>query len=87
MTFLDKLVALLSKGKLPPQYNIVPFLSVHDPEADVKSKAQAYVSFALRAMPKGKSCNTYRKGRRPSLLYPQVHVWLGLSRHSSGCFT
>ncbi|EIW55568.1 uncharacterized protein TRAVEDRAFT_73422 [Trametes versicolor FP-101664 SS1] len=53
MTFLDKLVALLSRGKLPPQYNIVPFLSVHDPEADVKSKAQAYVSFALRAMPKG----------------------------------
>ncbi|KAI0371302.1 hypothetical protein BV20DRAFT_1120710 [Pilatotrama ljubarskyi] len=52
MTFLDKLVALLSKGKLPVQYNIIPFLSVHDPEADVKSKAQAYVVFALRAMPK-----------------------------------
>lgn len=66
MTFLDKLVALLSKGKLPPQYNIVPFLSVHDPEADVKSKAQAYVSFALRAMPKGKPCNAYRK--RPTLI-------------------
>ncbi|KAI0777199.1 hypothetical protein BD413DRAFT_514292 [Trametes elegans] len=52
MTFLNKLVALLSKGKLPPQYNIIPFLSVHDPEADVKSKAQAYVTYGLRAVPK-----------------------------------
>ncbi|KAI0824810.1 armadillo-type protein [Trametes gibbosa] len=52
MAFLNKLVALLSKNKLPVQYNIVPFLSVHDPEADVKGKAQAYVTFALRAMPK-----------------------------------
>ena len=54
MTFLDKLVTLLSKGKLSAQYNMVPFLSVHDPEADVKSKAQAYVVYALRAMPKRK---------------------------------
>ncbi|KAH9849574.1 armadillo-type protein [Lenzites betulinus] len=52
MSFLNKLVALLSKNKLPVQYNIVPFLSVHDPEADVKGKAQAYVSFAVRALPK-----------------------------------
>ncbi|OSD08806.1 hypothetical protein PYCCODRAFT_1380708 [Trametes coccinea BRFM310] len=52
MTFLDKLVSLLSRNKLPVQYNIIPFLSVHDPEEDVKSKAKAYVIFALRAMPK-----------------------------------
>ncbi|KAI0336697.1 hypothetical protein GY45DRAFT_1315302 [Cubamyces sp. BRFM 1775] len=52
MSFLDKLVSLLSRGKLPVQYNIIPFLSVHDPEEDVKSKAQAYVTYALRAMPK-----------------------------------
>ena len=55
MTFLDKLVTLLSKGKLSAQYNMVPFLAVHDPEADVKGKAQAYVLFALRAMPKRKT--------------------------------
>lgn len=54
MTFLDKLVVALSKGKIPIQYNMVPFLAVHDPEADVKGKAQAYVLFALRAMPKRK---------------------------------
>ena len=40
MTFLDKLVALLSKAKLHAQYNVIPFLSVHDPEADVKSKVR-----------------------------------------------
>ena len=45
----------LSKGKIPIQYNMVPFLAVHDPEADVKGKAQAYVLFALRAMPKRKT--------------------------------
>lgn len=54
MTFLDKLVVALSKGKIPIQYNMVPFLAIHDPEADVKGKAQAYVLFALRAMPKRK---------------------------------
>ncbi|CDO77959.1 hypothetical protein BN946_scf184971.g9 [Trametes cinnabarina] len=52
MTFLDKLVSLLSRNKLPVQFNIIPFLSVHDPEEDVKGKAKAYVTFALRAMPK-----------------------------------
>ncbi|KAI8986667.1 armadillo-type protein [Trametes punicea] len=50
--FLNKLVSLLSKSKLPVQYNVIPFLSVHDPEEDVKSKAKAYVTFALRAVPK-----------------------------------
>ena len=53
MTFLDKMLSLLSRSKIPIQYNMVPFLCVHDPEADVKSKSQAYVVFALRAMPKG----------------------------------
>ncbi|OBZ77502.1 Sister chromatid cohesion protein pds5 [Grifola frondosa] len=48
MTFMEKLVLLLSTRKLPVQFNVIPFLSVHDPEAD----AQAYVSFAVRAMPK-----------------------------------
>ena len=77
MRFLDKLLTSLSKGKLPIQYNMIPFLCVHDPESDVKSKvrqgnssipitwpltfktqAQAYVAYALRAMPKGTSVAT-----------------------------
>ncbi|OCH91293.1 hypothetical protein OBBRIDRAFT_792457 [Obba rivulosa] len=50
--FVTKLVALLSVRKLPPQFNMIPFLSVHDPEADVKNKTKAYVVYAQRAMSK-----------------------------------
>jgi sister-chromatid-cohesion protein PDS5 len=37
ITFLTKLVSLLQPRKLPPRYNVIPFLTVHDPESDVKS--------------------------------------------------
>ena len=37
MLFLTKLISLLQPRKLPPRYNIIPFLTVHDPEDDVKS--------------------------------------------------
>lgn len=33
-----KLFPLLTARKLPPRYNLIPFLTVHDPEADVKSR-------------------------------------------------
>ncbi|KAI0938430.1 hypothetical protein AcW1_001836 [Taiwanofungus camphoratus] len=52
ITFMDKLVTLLTARKLSPRFNVVPFLSVHDPEADVKNKAKAYVVYALRSMPR-----------------------------------
>ncbi|KAI0747029.1 armadillo-type protein [Daedaleopsis nitida] len=52
MTFLDKLVQLLSRNRIPMQYNIVPFLTIHDPEPDVRSKAQAYIVYALRNLPR-----------------------------------
>ncbi|KZT68344.1 hypothetical protein DAEQUDRAFT_812146 [Daedalea quercina L-15889] len=52
ITFMDKLLSLLTARKLGPSYNVIPFLSVHDPEADVKNRAVAYVSAALRSMPK-----------------------------------
>lgn len=38
MSFLDKTIAQLSRGKLNPSYNVIPFLAVHDPESDVISK-------------------------------------------------
>jgi sister-chromatid-cohesion protein PDS5 len=38
MEFLMKLFPLLTARKLPPRYNLIPFLTVHDPEADVKSR-------------------------------------------------
>ncbi|EMD34698.1 hypothetical protein CERSUDRAFT_116889 [Gelatoporia subvermispora B] len=50
--FITKLVAFLSVRKLPLRFNVIPFLAVHDPEADVKNKAKAYVVYAQRAMPK-----------------------------------
>lgn len=33
-----KLFPLLTARKLSPRYNLIPFLTVHDPEADVKSR-------------------------------------------------
>jgi hypothetical protein len=33
-----KLFPLLTARKLPPRYNLIPFLTVHDPEADIKSR-------------------------------------------------
>ncbi|KAF9457542.1 armadillo-type protein [Collybia nuda] len=50
VTFLTKLISLLQPRKLPPRYNVIPFLTVHDPESDVKSMAASYISGALRKM-------------------------------------
>ncbi|TFY67169.1 hypothetical protein EVJ58_g1799 [Rhodofomes roseus] len=52
ITFMDKLVGLLTARKLGPNYNVIPFLAVHDPEADVINRAKAYVMTALRSIPK-----------------------------------
>ncbi|KAF8970162.1 armadillo-type protein [Flammula alnicola] len=48
--FLTKLITLLQPRKLPPRYNIIPFLSVMDPETDVKSIAASYVTNAKHRM-------------------------------------
>ncbi|KAF7349279.1 Sister chromatid cohesion protein pds5 [Mycena sanguinolenta] len=48
MTFLKKLVTLLHPQKVPIQYNVIPFLTVHDPEADVKQLATSYVLSIMR---------------------------------------
>ena len=54
MTFVNKLVGLLTSRRLSNAYNVIPFLSIHDPEADVISLTKAYVIHAIRAMPKRK---------------------------------
>ncbi|KAH7910374.1 armadillo-type protein [Hygrophoropsis aurantiaca] len=59
MTFLTKLVSLLTPRKLPPRFNVIPFLTVHDPEADVKSRAIAYVTFASRSLPAALKVETF----------------------------
>lgn len=52
MTFVNKLVGLLMSRRLPSAFNVIPFLSIHDPEADVISLNKAYVAHTIRSMPK-----------------------------------
>ncbi|KAJ7487778.1 armadillo-type protein [Mycena latifolia] len=54
MTFLKKLVALSQPPKVPAHYNVIPFLTVHDPEADVKALAVSYVNGVVRKSPAAK---------------------------------
>ncbi|TDL19619.1 ARM repeat-containing protein [Rickenella mellea] len=49
--FLTKLVGLLHTRKLHPRFNLIPFLTVHDPEAEVKEKARNNIAFAFRRAP------------------------------------
>jgi sister chromatid cohesion protein PDS5 len=38
ISFLSKLISRLQSRKLPPRYNVILFLTIHDPEEDVKTK-------------------------------------------------
>ncbi|KAF8634850.1 hypothetical protein AX17_004098 [Amanita inopinata Kibby_2008] len=51
ITFLSKLIPLLQPRKIPPRYNVIPFLTIHDPEPDVKLMASSYVHTVLRKLP------------------------------------
>ncbi|KAF8156995.1 armadillo-type protein [Crassisporium funariophilum] len=42
--FLTKLITLLVPRKLSPRYNVIPFLTVLDPEADSKNTASSYIN-------------------------------------------
>ncbi|KIK94536.1 hypothetical protein PAXRUDRAFT_827895 [Paxillus rubicundulus Ve08.2h10] len=48
--FLTKLVSLLTARKLPTRFNTIPFLTIHDPEAGVRTRATAYISFVLKSL-------------------------------------
>ncbi|KAG5654557.1 hypothetical protein H0H81_000082 [Sphagnurus paluster] len=50
ISFLTKLVSLLQPRKLQPSYNVIPFLTIHDPEDDVKAMATSYITGALKKM-------------------------------------
>ncbi|KAG6901443.1 hypothetical protein C0995_011956 [Termitomyces sp. Mi166 len=50
ISFLSKLVSLLQPRKLPSRFHIIPFLTVHDPESDVKAMASSYITGALKNM-------------------------------------
>ncbi|KAE9387817.1 cohesin-associated protein Pds5 [Gymnopus androsaceus JB14] len=49
--FLQKLLPLLYTRKLRAKYNVIPFLTAHDPEEDVKQKAASAISNSLRRLP------------------------------------
>ncbi|GJE86522.1 hypothetical protein PsYK624_026020 [Phanerochaete sordida] len=49
--FLNKLIPLLSTRRLSATYNVLTFLSVHDPEPEVIQLCQAYILTALKQMP------------------------------------
>ncbi|KAF8624977.1 hypothetical protein AX15_005612 [Amanita polypyramis BW_CC] len=51
ISFLSKLIPLLQSRKVPARYNVVLFLTIHDPEEDVKIKASSYVQAAIRKLP------------------------------------
>lgn len=55
MAFVNKLITRLRALKLPAAYNVIPFLSIHDPEADVITLNKAYVLHSFKTMPKRKS--------------------------------
>jgi len=51
ISFLSKLISLLQSRKLPARYNVILFLTIHDPEEDVKTKASSYVQAAIKKLP------------------------------------
>ncbi|KAF8491907.1 armadillo-type protein [Russula emetica] len=57
--FLRKFISLATHQQLPPHFNVIPFLTVHDPEVDIKHMAKAFVSLAYRAAPPSVKMNHF----------------------------
>ncbi|KAH9985602.1 armadillo-type protein [Russula vinacea] len=57
--FLRKFISLATHQRLPPHFNVIPFLTVHDPEVDIKNVANAFVSLAYRAAPPSVKMNNF----------------------------
>ncbi|KAI5121999.1 hypothetical protein M0805_001831 [Coniferiporia weirii] len=49
--FLAKVLTLISSRKIPPRFNIILFLTVHDPEDEIKEKARVFVSYHFGRSP------------------------------------
>ena len=69
MTFVNKLLSLLSSRRLPNSYNVIPFLSCHDPETDIITLNKAYIAYNMRSMPKRMSPAPLISGRVRKLIY------------------
>ncbi|KAL0069681.1 Sister chromatid cohesion protein pds5 [Marasmius tenuissimus] len=51
LTFVNKVVTLLVNNKLPERFNIIPFLTAHDPEDEIKHYAIRYITLQLKRLP------------------------------------
>jgi sister-chromatid-cohesion protein PDS5 len=40
--FLRKFISLSTHQQLPPHFNVIPFLTVHDPEVDIKNMVRRH---------------------------------------------
>jgi len=57
--FLRKFISLATHQQSPPHFNVIPFLTIHDPEADIKNMAKAFVSLAYQASPPSVKMNNF----------------------------
>ncbi|PPQ74839.1 hypothetical protein CVT26_005219 [Gymnopilus dilepis] len=51
LAFITKLISFLQPRKIPPRYNVIPFLAVLDPEPDTRLVASAYIAIVKARMP------------------------------------
>ncbi|KAF7289956.1 hypothetical protein MIND_01370800 [Mycena indigotica] len=51
IAFLRKMVTLAYARKLQPQYNVIPFLTVHDPETEVRSMGISFIRSTASKLP------------------------------------
>ena len=45
--FLNKLTALITSRKLPARFNVILFLTVHDPEDEIRDKVSFIISLLI----------------------------------------
>ncbi|KZS86994.1 hypothetical protein SISNIDRAFT_420245 [Sistotremastrum niveocremeum HHB9708] len=48
IAFFGKLISYLQARRLDAKFNVIPFLTPHDPEKELREKAKSYVQFALK---------------------------------------
>ena len=51
--FQDKLLPLIAARKLPVRFNIIPFLTAHDPMDELRNKARSFVMLQTRRLGPG----------------------------------
>ncbi|EJT99367.1 hypothetical protein DACRYDRAFT_96151 [Dacryopinax primogenitus] len=52
MFFINKMIKYSTRMQIQPRYNVIPFLTVHDPESEPREKSRSYVSNCMRRLPR-----------------------------------